>query len=296
MRNLMFAATAIALLATSPVSADTRSVDQSLEFTESGSVEIYNTAGTVRVIAWDRAEIQVVGEIWTGADELIFEVRGRRARVKVEVPRRSRRVEESDITVYVPTDSRIDVGGVSADITIDGVTGDQDLSTVSGDIITAMWGRSVDAGTVSGDVEVDGMARDGEVDIGTVSGEVILRNGSGRVSAGAVSGEIRISGRDFGSVELGAVSGDILFEGSLERGADLEAEVVSGDINIYLSGELNASFELETFSGDIDNDFGPAPRRTSRYAPGMELSFEEGDGSSRVTLSSLSGEIVLRHR
>jgi len=111
-----------------------------------------------------------------------------------------------------------------------------------------------------------------------------------------VSGEVRISGRAFESVDLGAVSGDVVFDGSLADGADLEAEVVSGDINIYLRGDLNARFEIETFSGDIENDFGPAPRRTSRYAPGMELSFEEGDGSASVSLNSLSGEIVLRRR
>jgi Toastrack DUF4097 len=297
MRNLMLAMTACAALATAGAAcADTRSVDQSLDFIESGSVEIYNTAGSVRVVAWDRAEIQVIGEIWTGAEELVFEVNGRRARIKVVVPRRSRRVEESDFIVYLPEGSRIDVGGVSADLFVDGVNGDQELSTVSGDIVTGLWGRSIDAGTVSGDIEVDGMGNEGEIDIGTVSGEVTLRDGNGRVSAGAVSGEVRIVGGSFDSVDLGAVSGDLVFEGSLNRGADMEVEVVSGDINIYLSGELDASFDIDTFSGDIENDFGPRPRRTSRYAPGMELSFEEGDGSATVTLSSLSGEIVLRHR
>jgi len=278
------------------VQADTRAVDQRADFSRSGSVEVYNTAGSIRVIAWDRAEIQLVGDVWTGADEVVFEVNERRARIRIEVPRHARHIQGSDITVYLPAGSRIDVGAVSSDVSIEGVTGDQDISTVSGDITTAVWGHHLDAGTVSGSIMVDGLERDGDVDIGTVSGEVTLRNGSGRVSAGAVSGEVRISGRAFESVDLGAVSGDVVFDGSLADGADLEAEVVSGDINIYLRGDLNARFEIETFSGDIENDFGPAPRRTSRYAPGMELSFEEGDGSASVSLNSLSGEIVLRRR
>jgi putative adhesin len=294
MRMEMLALAVLTLAGTA--AADTRSVDRSEAFIENGYVEIYNTAGSIRVVAWDRAEIQLVGEIWTGVEEVVFEVRGRRAVIKIEVPRHTRYVEDSDITVYLPRASRIDVGGVSADVTVEGVTGDQDLSTVSGDIITALWGSSVDAGTVSGDVEVDGLDNEGELDLATVSGEVTLRNGRGRVDAGAVSGEIRVYGSEFESVDLGAVSGDIVFEGSLTPGADFEAGVVSGDINIYLTGDVDAAFEIETFSGDIENDFGPEPRRTSRYAPGMELSFEEGDGSATVSLSSLSGEIVLRRR
>ena len=294
MRNVMLVLAALTLAGTA--SAATRPVDRTAEFSETGYVEIYNTAGSIRVIAWDRAEIQLIGDIWTGVEELEFEVRGRRATIRIEVPRNARRVEDSDIIVYLPIASRIDVGGVSADVIIEGVTGDQELSTVSGDIVTGLWGRRLDAGTVSGDIEVDGMGNAGEVDIGTVSGEVTLRNGSGRVNAGAVSGEVRVTGNDFESVDLGAVSGDIVFEGSLLRGADLEAGVVSGNINIYLLGEVDASFEIETFSGDIHNNFGPEPSRTSRYAPGMELSFEVGDGSASVSLGSLSGEIVLRRR
>ena len=77
-------------------------------------------------------------------------------------------------------------------------------------------------------------------------------------------------------------------EGSVEG-----AESVNGDVDIRFEGGVNARFDIETFNGDIDNCFGPKAERTSKYAPGWELSFTEGDGDGRVTISTLNGDIDL---
>jgi hypothetical protein len=50
---------------------------------------------------------------------------------------------------------------------------------------------------------------------------------------------------------------------------------------------------LETFNGEIDSCFGPKAVRTSRYAPGSELKFTEGDGAGRVTIRTLNGDLRL---
>ncbi len=68
---------------------------------------------------------------------------------------------------------------------------------------------------------------------------------------------------------------------------------MNGEVDLQFAGKLSGQFDIDTFNGDIDNCFGPKPRRTSKYAPGMELSFSEGDGDARVTVSTVNGDISI---
>ena len=49
-----------------------------------------------------------------------------------------------------------------------------------------------------------------------------------------------------------------------------------GDVDVQFSNDVGARFDIETFNGDIENCFGPKAERTSKYTPGLELSFTEG--------------------
>ena len=59
----------------------------------------------------------------------------------------------------------------------------------------------------------------------------------------------------------------------------------------FVSGKLSAKFDVETFNGDIENCYGHEARRTSKYAPGYELSFTQGDGDGRIEIATLNGDI-----
>ena len=80
------------------------------------------------------------------------------------------------------------------------------------------------------------------------------------------------------------------------NGPWVEAQTVSGDVELRLPSTVGADFEVHTFSGDIRNEFGHEARRTSEYGPGRELEFSNGDGSARVYVKTLSGEIRLLKR
>ena len=56
---------------------------------------------------------------------------------------------------------------------------------------------------------------------------------------------------------------------------------------------MDAAHGSETFNGDIDNCFGPEARRTSKYAPGRELSFTAGDGNGEIRIKTLNGDVIL---
>lgn len=273
------------------VSAGAREVDESIDAAADGKVEIINISGAVEVYGWSDSVVTVTGELGDKVEELILERNGDKVLVKVKVPRNNSNNISSDLTVHIPARSSIDVSTVSADITVEDVQGEQMLHTVSGDVEAQAYGSDVSAQSVSGDVDVKGNGDNADTSANTVSGDVNIIGVSGDVSAEAVSGDILVRDGSFERVGLNTVNGEIEFQGAFLDGGKLTAESVNGDVDIQFAGDVSARFDVETFNGDISNCFGPKAERTSKYAPGWELSFTEGDGDGRVTISTLNGDI-----
>ena len=268
-------------------------IDKTLDAAADGDVDISNIAGSIEVTGWSRSAVEVTGTLGRNVKELVFERDGDNVTIQVKVPRKGGRGTDADLTIRVPQNSSIDVSGVSADITVADVRGEQRLQTVSGDVETESFGSDVSAESVSGDVEVEGDASDTETSISTVSGDVTLERGSGIVRAGSVSGDVIIDEGSFGRAELGTVNGDVIFRSGLRKGGRFAAETVNGDLDIEFAGDISAKVEIETFNGSINNCFGPEPERTSKYTPGLELSFIEGNGDGRVEMSTMNGDISI---
>ena len=268
-------------------------VSRSMDASPDGHVHISNISGSVSVTGWSRNEVEVTGEIGPKVEELIFERSGDKITIKVKVPKKGGRGIESDLSVRIPEKSSLDVGTVSADIEVTGVRGEQKLEAVSGDIETDCDDADVSAGTVSGDVVIKGKGKDTETHSASVSGDVELHALAGEVFAESVSGDLTIEDGSFDRASFNVVNGDIMFNSELRSGGKLKAETVNGEVSLQFAGKLSGQFDIDTFNGDIDNCFGPKPKRTSKYAPGMELSFSEGDGDARVTVSTVNGDISI---
>jgi DUF4097 and DUF4098 domain-containing protein YvlB len=266
---------------------------QSVDASDDGLVTISNLAGSVEIKGWSRKQVEVVADLGSGVEELEVERDGNEVNVNVKVPRHSSRRASSDLVVRIPENSSIKVTGVSSDISVNNVHGTQRLQSISGDIETEAHAADIDVETVSGDVEIDGDARDMRTAVRSVSGDVELSNLRGEIEAGSVSGEVVIVDSAVSRGSLNTTSGDIVFHAELTGKGRLDVETINGDVDIKLAGKLSAKFDIETFNGDISNCFGPDPVRTSKYAPGRELSFTEGDGDSRVTVRTLNGDLRL---
>ena len=92
---------------------------------------------------------------------------------------------------------------------------------------------------------------------------------------------------------LRSTSGDLSLRGPLAADARVDIESISGDVRLDLSGNVPAEFDLSSFNGEIRNCFGPKSVRTSEYGPGRELRFTEGNGSARVRVKTMNGDIGL---
>jgi DUF4097 and DUF4098 domain-containing protein YvlB len=266
-------------------------IDQSMDATADGHVDIYNTAGSITVVGWSRNSVNVSGELGDDVEELIFERDGDNILIKVKVPRMHGRDINSDIEVRLPEGSSIDVSGVSADIEVSKVAGEQSLQTVSGDVEATDVAADFEATSVSGDVYAAGKGADAETSVAAVSGDLTVSGMKGEIEAESVSGDVEVSDGAFDRAYFETVNGDVSFKARLRKGGKLSAESVNGGVDLEFDGEVSASFDIETFNGSIRNCFGPKAQRTSRYAPGLELSFTEGDGDGRVVVETLNGSI-----
>lgn len=273
-----------------PALAD-QEVDRRLDAAPDGYVNVSNISGSVTVRGWSRNEVEVRGTLGRDVEELIFERSGNKVTIKVKLPKGKSRSSDADLRISVPAMSSLDIGTVSADIDIADVKGFQSLHTVSGDVTVESAGGDVTAEAVSGDIEVDGVGQDGQFKANAVSGDVTFFRVSGSISIETVTGDLVVDEGSFDRADLNSVNGEILFLSGLRPGGRLSIETVNGEVGVEFSDEVSARFDIESFNGDIDNCFGPDPERTSRYTPGMELSFQQGDGDGRVTISTMNGDI-----
>ncbi|CAN5647808.1 MAG: DUF4097 family beta strand repeat protein [Gemmatimonadetes bacterium] len=330
-RLLTLSSLAIAAVMAAPAGAQ-QPIDRTIPTDRRGQVEITNMSGSVRVVAWDRDQIQIQGELGRGAERL--DVTGDRSRtvIRVVLPHNARNVRGTELVIRVPVAKDVTIRTTSADIRVDNVNGMVDGQSTSGDVQVSGSPASVEArstsgdlqaillatarvraSSTSGDVVVRGNVREsvnvesvsGDVEVSgstpevrakTVSGDLSLRGVTGRVSASTVSGDaiVRESRIQFGSFET--VSGSFRFDGELPRGAAFNIQSHSGDVELRLPANVAADFDVTTFSGSVQNQLGPDAERTSRYAPGMALRFTAGGGGGLISLRTFSGNVRLLRR
>ena len=100
-----------------------------------GTVRIHCTRGDLKVVGWDRAEVQVEGELDDLADRLSFIVQGDDTLIRVEMPETDVNWGDgSDLVVHIPNGSQLNIEAVSTDVKVTGVQGAIAVRTASGDV------------------------------------------------------------------------------------------------------------------------------------------------------------------
>jgi DUF4097 and DUF4098 domain-containing protein YvlB len=144
--------------------------------------------------------------------------------------------------------------------------------------------------SVSGDVEIDG-AR-GTLHVKAVSGDVKIINAQGTIHADSVSGDVHVE-RASGSVSAKSISGDVKVNlQNVDSDEAMEFTTVSGDVNVSMPSNLGAEVDLKTLSGDLKTDFGITIEKRE-HGPGKSAHGRLGEGSRRVKMSSVSGDVNL---
>jgi DUF4097 and DUF4098 domain-containing protein YvlB len=199
----------------------------------------------------------------------------------------------ADLDIYVPAASRVEVSTVSADVEAQGLTGQAQMGTVSGNVTLNTSAGRIEAKSTSGDVTVTGSAKGAHVTANSISGTVRIMHVDGNLDAESVSGDVKVSDSTLTNAQMTSTSGNLAFQGVLQKGGEYEFNNVSGDLTLAVGASPDARFDISSFSGDIDNSFGPKPTRVSKYSPGVELHFTNGNGNAQLNARTLSGDVHL---
>ena len=293
-RNAWLSAAILAAIA-GPASAE-QTITKHATVAPDATVEISNVQGSVEVTAWDRNEIELVAELESSKDELEFEATEKHVRIEVDRPHGHYDhdyEDDANLTLHVPQGARLIIDTVSADITIVGVKGEQSLESVSGTVETQAFDSPLKLSSVSGEVIATGHGGKAEVSTENVSGTTTVTGIRGNYSGEVVSGSINATIAAAERLDVSTVSGDIEIHADLSPTARVTMESVSGEVALMAKPPVNAEFSLESFSGMIKNCFGQTARKTSKYTPGKELDFTQGNGGARVEIQTLSGVVSI---
>lgn len=270
-----------------------QSVNKSVPIGPGGEVEIDVLSGKVTVEAWSQNMVEVTGTLGDGVEAI--EVEGDEDGVYIEVEYdehyHGKQAVDTDLTIRMPAGASLSIETVSAGVSVSGIGGEVDIETVSGNIELAGKASGLDVETVSGNIFI--ASAPAESDVSSVSGKIEIEAAGGSIDVENVSGKIMVNGGFIDEGDFSSVTGDITIHAIPRPDGSLDAETMSGVITVVIDAGLIASFDLTTFSGSIENQFGPEPRRTSKYTPGKELYFNTGSGGPSISLESFSGSIKL---
>ncbi|MFB7225129.1 DUF4097 family beta strand repeat-containing protein [Streptomyces sp. NPDC002596] len=170
-----------------------------------------------------------------------------------------------DVTVELPTGSRIDMTGAWAQVLGEGRLGEVRVKTSSGDVrldATGPLKLTASHGSITVD-RIDGMAEittsSGSLRVGLVDGPAVLKNSHGTTTVGAATGELRVSGAN-GDIEIRRAEDSVtattahgtLRVGEVARGT-VQLETSYGAIEVGVREGTAAWLDVSSGSGQVRN-------------------------------------------
>ncbi|MFC4608132.1 DUF4097 domain-containing protein [Streptomyces maoxianensis] len=174
-----------------------------------------------------------------------------------------------DVTVELPTGSRIDMTGAWAQVLGEGRLGEVRVKTSSGDVrldTTGPLQLTASHGSITVD-RVEGMAEittsSGSLRVGLVDGPAVLKNSHGTTTVGAATGELRVSGAN-GDIEI--------------RRAEESVTATTAHGTLRVEDVARGTVQLETSYGAIEVGV--------REGTAAWLDVSSGSGQVRNTLTA----------
>ncbi len=178
------------------------------------------------------------------------------------------------VSISVSEGCPVELGVVSADAVVSGVT------------------AATKVKSVSGDVTLDGNHAD--ISAQTVSGALETRELSGSLRFTTVSGDLTVAGGKTSRVTAETVSGDLTLDLDVPDDARLDLKSVSGDVTVRLPGTAGVQVDAKTMSGSLDSQFDGV--RVERKPGKSTMRGHLGGGSGLLQAKTVSGDVTLLSR
>jgi DUF4097 and DUF4098 domain-containing protein YvlB len=245
-------------------------------------LRIQNQGGDIAVRTWDRNQLRIQAD--------------HSRRTEVEISRRGSVVDLDargrmgmqglvDYEITAPAWMALELGGMNAEVRIEGTRAAIKVETLQGDIVVRGGAETVRLTTVNGSIDLSGAT--GRIELHATSGDIDVRDVQGDLTAESVSGDVSLRDVDARSVEAQSVSGDLVLVGTIADRGSYSLLTHSGDVTLGIAETANALLHLSSASGDFDLGFPLQAERTTRRRQTYRL----GDGSATIDLETFSGDI-----
>lgn len=127
----------------------------------------------------------------------------------------------------------------------------------------------------------------------SVAGDVRITDvRGGAVDAASISGDITFDRVDATQVYAGTLSGDVLFTGSVQRQGDYSFLTYTGELTVALPANAGVTLSVISPRDGLHSSVNLTP--TSQGPRRRRFSGRQGNGSARMSLTTLNGEVVIR--
>ncbi len=268
-------------------------LDETRDMAVDGHVLVENMAGSVEMTVWNKAKIEIKGDLGDDVEKVEISATDNGIQIRVRNQRKRNNIDDTDLYLRVPLGASIEVETISADIDVNGSVGESIvINTVSGDVEVEASPRRLEIQSVSGEVEFAGSVSRSSVE--TVSGDISLSGVHGEIEISTVSGDVSLIAEDIDRGRFESVSGDMKLDLAVSDNGRLVSESMSGDFVLRLPEAQQAGFVIQTYSGDIRSDFGQSVKVSK--GPGSVLKYHEGNNGALIRLESFSGDIHIRRQ
>jgi len=250
------------------------------------ALEVSSPGGSITVTGWDRNEIRIQAE---HSSRSYVEIRRTRDGERIDIESDSRRGPAGivDYTLHVPRALALALDGMSADILVEGVTGDVEADVTQGDV-TVRGGAAVKVNSTTGKILVDGAK--GGVDAETAADDIRLLNVSGDITAESAGGDIILVNATAGSVDVGTIGGRVYYEGAFQKDGTYFFGTHGGSITLVFGPGAAATLNVATVHGTVVNALQGSPERLEG---GRRHKLDVGGGGALVEAETFGGRISL---
>ena len=275
------------MMAPLPLAAQ-ESVERGLPASATVSIRAYNLAGSIRVLGWSRDSVHVSASLASGS-QLYFGGSRTALKLGVEAAASPGPTPPSELVLRVPAGARVWIKSATAGADVEGISGEVDVSTVSGDIRVRGEPSLLAAESMEGSLDIGGSAT--VLRLKSAGGSIGFRGSAADLSVSTVSGNIQLDVS--GPVATGrveSVTGRIAWAGPVGPAGSLDLQTHGAHIQLALPPGQDAEIDVSAFSGKVMNGF-PSARRSA--PAGKPVRYVLGDGGAHIAVRSLKGGVTI---
>ena len=253
-----------------------------------GSIKIFVSTGSVRVVGWDKDSVVVRGRVPRGV-KFYFSSIPAGAKIGIEESSDDTTHVACDLVIYMPRRGIVSAKTVSATVSARDVSGW--IYSVSGSVEVSGAASSMEVQSMTGNIDVNVAVP--WIRVASGAGRVLLRGAPEDADVSTISGTLTVEAPDMVRGQLSSVTGDIHYMGAPRAGGIFELTSHSGAVELSLPATTSAVFALSSISGQIIN--GLTTIRPVTAGP-HSLRLSVGRGEALVTVRTFKGAIRLRQQ